>query len=176
MARTFQISIAMLVVAGLWSCAVTRVDWSHPLVSSDAQSARVYFIRPFTERYMDIADNTISVEADRAELLRLAKGEYTLVHMRPGTVFLGARSRTTWGPTETHYNVNTRAHKIKDMTHSQPFAFEPGETYFVVFTPVDGEFRGIYYEMVAVDLARARELSAHLGTTGVSRSERIDNL
>ena len=169
--------IALLLLATLLpGCAGTRVDGSHPLISSDEKSAKVYFIRPFTERYMGMADNTITVEADRAELLTLAKGEYTLVHLRPGTIFLLARSETTWGPTVTHFNVNTRAHKIKEMTHSQPFTFEAGETYFVVFSPVDGEFRGIYYQMATVDQARAKELSTHLRVVGAARSDPIAEL
>jgi hypothetical protein len=177
MKRTLAGLIAALtLVLGLPGCAGTQVERSHPLVSSDAESARVYFIRPFTERYMGVADNTIRVEADRIELLRLAKGEYTLVHVRPGTAYLMARSMSAWGPTETHLNVNTRAHKIKEMTHSQPFTFDAGQTYFVVFTPVDGEFRGVYYDMATVDLERAKELSAHLRVAGDARSAPIDEL
>jgi hypothetical protein len=177
MKRTLAGLIAALTLAvGLSGCAGTRVERSHPLLSSDAESARVYFIRPFTERYMGFADNAIEVEADRIDLLRLAKGEYTLVRVRPGTVYLMARSLTAWGPNEARLNTNTRAHKIKEMTHSQPFTFDAGQTYFVVFTPVDGEFRGVYYDMKAVDLGRARELSAHLRVVGEARAAPIDEL
>jgi hypothetical protein len=169
-------TLVVVMVMGVAGCAATRVDWAHPLVSSDPQSARVYFIRPFTERYMDIADNVLGVEADRTELLSLAKGEYALIRLRPGTVFLQTRSKTAWGPTETHFNVNTRAHEIKEMTHSEPFTFEPGGVYFIVLTPIDGEFRGVNYQMVQVDLARAKRLAAHLRVVGATGAERIDRL
>lgn len=177
MQRIFaSLVVALTLVVGLPGCAGTTVERSHPLISNEAESARVYFIRPFTERYMGVADNTIHVEADRIQLLSLAKGEYTLVHVRPGTVYLMARSMTAWGPTETFFNSNTRAHKIKEMTHSQSFTFNPGETYFVVFTPVDGEFRGVYYDMSAVALERAKELTAHLHVAGDARAAPIDRL
>lgn len=150
----------------LAACAGTRIDNSHPVLANTEDAARVYFIRPYTERYMGFADNAITVEADRMPLLHLVKGEYTLLHMRPGPVFLTVHSDTTWGP----------EHAIREMSRSQRFDLAPGETYFVSFQPFDGEFRGVHFEMRGVDLPRARELSRHLRVVGDARSAPIDRL
>lgn len=153
-----------LVLAG---CAGTRLDSGHPLIARSAEpAAKVYFIRPFTDRYLGFADNTITVEADRTGLMRLVKGEYTLVSMKPGAVRLSVRNDTNHGPEFLH----------KEMTRSKEFTFEAGQTYFLVLTPFDGEFRGVHFEMETVDLPRARELSQHLRVAGPARSARISRL
>ena len=158
--------LLLMLAALLAGCAGTRVDGSHPLLTRQADAAKVYFIRPYTERYMGFADNAITVEADRVRLMRLAKGEYTMARIAPGQVFLTVHSDTTWG----------NSHFIREMARSQRFEFAPGRTYFVVFRPFDGEFRGVHFEMVDVDLARAKELSRHLRVVGAARSEPIGRL
>jgi hypothetical protein len=155
-----------MLAALLAGCAGTRIDGSHPMLAQTRDAARVYFIRPYTERYMGFADNAITVEADRIPLLQLVKGEYTLLHVRPGPVFLTVHSDTSWGP----------SHDIREMSRSRRFDFAPGETYFVSFQPFDGEFRGVHFEMHDVDLPRARELSRHLRVVGDARSAPIDRL
>lgn len=155
-----------ILAALLAGCAGTRVDGSHPLLTRDEAAARVYFIRPFTERYLGFADNAITVEADRVPLLRLVKGEYTLAYVNPGPVFFTVHSDTSWGP----------EHQVREMSRSRRFEFAPGETYFVVFKPFDGEFRGVHFEMASVALEDARELARHLRVAGAARAEPIDEL
>ncbi len=153
-----------LILAG---CAGTRLDSGHPLIVRGAEpAAKVYFIRPFTDRYLGFADNRITVEADRAGLMRLVKGEYTLVSMKPGTVQLSVRNDTNHGPEFLHMQ----------LTRSRAFTFEAGETYFLVLTPFDGEFRGVHFEMETVDLPRAKELSNRLRVAGPARSRPISRL
>jgi hypothetical protein len=144
----------------LAGCAVTRVDGAHPRVSSDSEAATVYFIRPWTERYMGFADNVIAVDADRSFLLKLGKGEYTMVRLQPGPVFLTARSDTSWG----------HSHLIKEMARERRFDLAPGGTHFIVFRPFDGEFRGVHFEMATVERPEAEELSRHLRAAGAARS------
>jgi hypothetical protein len=153
----------LLLVAG---CAVTRVDGGHPRVSEDSAAATVYFIRPFTERYMGFADNALAVEADRTSLLTLGKGEYTLARLQPGPVFLTARSDTSWGA----------SHQIREMTREQRFELTPGGTYFIVFRPFDGEFRGVHFEMASVGREEAQTLGRHLRAAGAARSAPLDEL
>ncbi len=160
------ISLLLLAIL-LAGCAGTRLDSGHPLVTPAAQpSAKVYFIRPFTDRYLGFADNAIHIEAESAELMRLVKGEYTLVSLRPGTVRLAVRNDTNHGPEFLH----------KELTRSKEFTFEAGQTYFVVLTPFDGEFRGVHFEFESVDLPRAKELSRHLRVAGPARSRPISRL
>ncbi|MDX9739920.1 MAG: hypothetical protein RBT81_01890 [Gammaproteobacteria bacterium] len=154
--------ISAFLLAG---CAVTRVDGAHPRVSSGSEAASVYFIRPWTERYMGFADNVIAVDADRAFLLKLGKGEYTLARLQPGPVFLAAHSDTSWGHSQL----------IKELTRERRFDLAPGGTYFIVFRPFDGEFRGVHFEMASVDRAEAQELGRHLRAAGAARSTPLED-
>lgn len=164
----FRWSSILLLAVVLGACAGTRLDKSHPLVTRDAAepAAKVYFIRPFTDRYLGFADNVITIEAERARLMRLVKGEYTLVKLKPGDVRLSVRNDTSHGSEFNH----------KELTRSKQFTFEAGQTYFLVLKPFDGEFRGVNFEMETVDLTRARELSRHLRVAGPARSAPISKL
>lgn len=166
--RQARETVCLLVLLSvlLAGCAGTRIETAHPLLSEGEPAATVYFIRPWTERYMGMADNVITVEADAMPLARLVKGEYTMARLRPGTVFLTARNDTTWG----------HSHFIREMSNSERFDFAPGETYFVVLEPFDGEFRGVHFEMADVDLQDARELTRNMRGKGSARSAPIDRL
>lgn len=153
--------ISVLLLAG---CAVTRIDEGHARLASDSEAASVYFIRPWTERYMGFADNAIAVDADRTFLLKLGKGEYTLVRLQPGPVFLAAHSDTSWG----------HSHQIREMTRERRFDLAPGQTYFIVFRPFDGEFRGVHFQMASVDRTEAQELGRHLRAVGAARSAPLE--
>lgn len=152
------LTVSLFVVTALSGCAASRIEDGHPLVSSAqvSETARVYFIRPRTERSMGVADNALIVEADRSPLLDLAKGEYALVTLKPGAVWITVRSDTSWGP----------GHDIKEMTTTKEFSFTAGQTYFLTFTPIDGEFRGVTFVAETVDLDHARQLSAKLRPAG----------
>jgi hypothetical protein len=152
------LNLILIVAVSVAGCAASRIEESHPLVSSaaDSEVARVYFIRPRTERSLGVADNAVSVEADRTHLLDLAKGEYALVTLKPGAVWITVRSDTSWGP----------GHDIKEMTTTEEFTFAAGQTYFLTFTAIDGEFRGITFDPENIDLDRARQLSANLRPAG----------
>lgn len=159
-----------LLFAGLFAgCAASRIESAHPLISRAAagEAAHVYFIRPRTERSLGVADNTLAVEADRMPLLDLAKAEYALVNLKPGAVWITVRSDTSWGP----------AHDIKEMTSAREFNFVAGQTYFLAFTAVDGEFRGVSFIPQAIDLDRARQLAVSLRPAGAAaRSVPISSL
>jgi hypothetical protein len=158
----------LLLALILGGCAGTRLDTSHPLVTRAAAepAAKVYFIRPFTDRYLGFADNKVSIEAGSARLMQLVKGEYTLATLKPGTVRLTVRNDTNHGP-EFHH---------KEMARSKEFTFEAGQTYFLVLTPFDGEFRGVHFEMKTVDLPQAQELARYLRVAGPARSAPISRL
>lgn len=160
--------VILLLAVVLGGCAGTRLDKSHPLVTRDAAepAAKVYFIRPFTDRYLGFADNIITIEAERAELMRLVKGEYTLVSLKPGNIRLSVRNDTSFGAEFNH----------KELTRSVQFTFEAGQTYFLVLKPFDGEFRGVHFAMETIDVTRARELSKHLRVIGPARSAPISKL
>ncbi|HFQ92352.1 MAG TPA: hypothetical protein ENK29_05695 [Chromatiales bacterium] len=157
-----------VLIALLTACASTRIEDGHPLVreAPESEVAKVYFIRPRTERTMGFADNRLPVEADRFHLMTLAKGEYTMVPMVPGTVWISVTSMTHWGP----------RNEIKEMSRSRQFEFKAGETYFIVFNLVDGEFRGAFFLPEAVDIYTARELTRNMLPVGRARQAPVSSL
>jgi len=144
----------LVIATWLLSACATSLKSNHPQLQKDAQQAHatVYFIRPFTERTMAMADNAIAVEIDSRPLLNLAKGEYIRTLLMPGQVWLTVNSRTTWGP----------SHKIKSKSKTRSFTFESGETYFISITPVNGEFRGVHFIAETVSQNTAKKLSKNL--------------
>jgi len=161
---------AMLIagLTNLTGCASTLVQSSHPLIqaNSSAPHASVYFIRPGTERTMGVADNVLSVTLDQRPLLKLVKGEYTLVDLKPGQVTATITSMTSWGPQS----------KIKEISRSRDFTFADGETYFIIISPVDGEFRGVFFLPEPVDILTAKEISKHLRAVGKAKRAPITSL
>lgn len=165
--RCLPAALLLAAALGVQGCSGTRVIDSNPRIVPESDSAAlVYFIRPNPERYMGYPDNTITIYADGEELLDLVKGEYTLVSLRPGTVVLTVYSDTNWGPDFLY----------KEMVRSRELELDPGQTYFIAMIPVDGEFRGVYFNFESVDLPRARELAHHLWVTGDANSRPIDSL
>ncbi|MBI1194535.1 MAG: hypothetical protein GC138_01630 [Gammaproteobacteria bacterium] len=147
---TWQTAVILGFVAlALNACTVTTVDGDHPLLrpKSDGLAAKVYFIRPRTERYNGAADNRIRVDVGRNHLMDMGKGEYTLLRLLPGKVSVKVFSDTTWGP----------KHEFDTRVHSREFDLKPAETQYIVMTYVDGEFRGAYYKPEMID---AKEASA----------------
>jgi hypothetical protein len=115
---------------------------------------------------MGLADNVIDIELDQRPLLKLVKGEYVLIDLKPGQVTTTIKSTTIWGPES----------KIKEMSKSQNFTFDEGETYFIVISPVDGEFRGIFFLPKAVDFLTAKKISNGLRAIGKASKEPISGL
>lgn len=138
------------IIVALTGCAATKIAADHPLIEKNGEAAyaTVYFIRPLTERAMGFPDNPLSIEFDEQQLLSLAKGEYTRVHMKPReTTTMTLKSRTAVGPTWT----------VKEIAKSRKWSFTAGATYYIVLKPVDGEFRGVYFTAEAVDWFTAKE-------------------
>lgn len=144
----------MAILAGVYSCAMTRVDGKHPLLQSTGTTgaARVYFLRRPTERNLGFADNRVAVELNEAKLLDLAKGEYTAVALVPRDYTVVLRNDSEVGP---HW-------QIKEMVKRFRFDFQEGRTYFVAVSAVDGEFRGVFFEAQLIDLTEAKRIARRL--------------
>lgn len=153
-------------VLGLSGCAATKIAADHPLLEKGGQAAaaKVYFIRPFTERAMGFPDNPLSVEFDEKQLLLLGKGEYSLVYLKPReATTMTLKSLTAVGPNWT----------VKEMSKSRRWSFMAGTTYYVVLRPVDGEFRGVHFTAESVDLFTARESVRRLRPVGEAKRSPI---
>ena len=102
-------SCAVLVLALVLGCVgSTSLEETHPLLAEEdaADTAKVYFIRPDPgfRGAMDMPA-TISLEGD--ELLRLAKGEYTLLVLKAGDLEMVVDSYTVKGSNNTMTPVSS---------------------------------------------------------------------
>ncbi|NOY62250.1 MAG: hypothetical protein GXP10_03670 [Gammaproteobacteria bacterium] len=161
----FSLAVAIGLSGCLWSIPSTKTQ-PHPLIETNAAEiyADVYFMRPRTERSMGIADNALVIELDEAPFLSLVKNEYIRVPLKPGITTVTLKNRTLWGP----FN------KIKEMSRSRSFTFAAGKSYFITTTPVNGEFRGIFFVPTLISAARAQEIAATLRAVGPGSSELFD--
>ena len=108
------------------ACGTTAVVESHPALAppNETNPARVYFLRPDIG-YPGVMGNAFSIAMEGREMLTLAKGEYTLVYIRPISGTLTVESTTVVN--QSGRNVMTKAKE------SQSFSFEAGKTYHVAF-------------------------------------------
>jgi len=143
-------------LSGLWICigllavttgCATSINKEHPMIVTqpDVAAASLYFIRPMTYRERGIADNPVGVEINGMELLKLGKGEYTLLRIRPEKILLKTHNRTAF----------TNKNEYVEMTRELRLELAPGKTYFIHIRQVNEEFRGVYYLPVLVDLKAA---------------------
>lgn len=153
---------AALLVFAVSACTVTRVNQGHNLVQVDLSKphAKVYFIRPNTEHPMGFSDNDVTVDIDGGHLMDLTKGEYTLVYLKPRditvTMTIPAQVRGRW--------------EVTDMSQSRYFNLEPGQTYYVLASLLDGEFRGARFIPTAISRHEAQQLVSHLRPAGAAKS------
>jgi len=154
-------------LAALAGCATT-INKAHPMIVTqpDVAAANMYFIRPMTYRERGVADNPVGVEFNGMELLKLGKGEYTLLRLRPEKVLLKTRNQTAF----------TNKNEYVEMTRELRLELAPGKTYFIHIRQVNEEFRGVYYVPLLVDLKAAKELIIDAGPTLAARSAPIDAL
>ena len=167
----YLIALIFIAIGGCtsWQWNGTEVNSANKLVRTkgDTEYCAVYFLRPLTERAMGFSDNPLTIDLDGSKLLTLEKGDYTLIYMRPRVhTTMSVENETEVGP----YWLT------KKMVKNYDFGFEAGETYFIVFEPVDGEFRGVYFKARNVDLFTAKQLAKNLRPAGKARKEPISNL
>jgi hypothetical protein len=121
--RVLRRSFALAVLASLAGCAgSTVVQSNHPMVAKEGatETATVYFMRRDPGFY-GVMNMPVSISVGGAELLRLAKGQYTLVRLVPGAVTLKADSFTVVaGGSMTKVSTDT------------PLSFSKGAAQYVV--------------------------------------------
>ena len=147
---------------------ITRVNNDHRLVQHDLDVlyATVYFIRPKTEHPQGFADAPVRVEVDGDTLMKLGKAEYTMIHVKPRRVSITMRNKT---------QVRGRW-EVEEMTATRDFNFKPGETYFIMAQPIDGEYRGARFIPTSLDTFAAKQASKYLSPVGKARRQQIANL
>jgi len=159
--------ISAWLFTALAGCATT-INKTHPMIVTqpDIAAAQVYFIRPLTYRERGIADKPVRIEFNGTELLKIGKGEYTLLRIRPEKVLLKTRNLTPF----------TNLNEYVEMTRELRLELAPGKTYFIHIQQVDEEFRGIYYVPLLVDLKTAKGLIIDSRPTDAARRAPLDTL
>lgn len=146
------------VVAMLGGCATTAIQDSHPLYvhAADEPHANVYFIRPNTQRPRGVADSPLKVELDEMPVLKLAKGEYALLQLKPTATDVIVRNLTF---------MMAQANPV-EVWRARRYTFEAGKNYYVVMKQDHEEFRGIYFIPELVDAKTAGDIAQRLQPVG----------
>ena len=110
---------------GIAGCAgTTSVQRNHPALAFSGASERttVYFIRPDIG-FRGVQNLPVTISIDGLELMKLAKGQYTMLHLSPAKLDLTAEGYTVEGPN----NAMSRA------SFSMPLALSAGERHYILF-------------------------------------------
>ena len=101
---------------------------------------------------MGISDNAVRVILNDELLMKLGKGEYTRVHVVPRDYTVTLRNKSEVGPDW----------RVKNMRKRSRWAFEAGETYYLAVKAVDGEFRGVTFNIERLNEHDANKMMAQL--------------
>ncbi|MGE3162977.1 MAG: hypothetical protein AB7K53_13180 [Burkholderiales bacterium] len=154
----------VLVVAWLSGCAgTTSVQQSHPLMASAGtpDGAKVYFLRP-DPGFRGVMDKPLTISLGGSEILALAKGQYTLLLLKPGTSQMKLDFHTVAGPSNT----------MTPVSATFPLTLSPGGTQYLVFDLVPrGLGAGSTFIPRQVPRDRAIELAKGLSAVGAAVGE-----
>jgi hypothetical protein len=147
----------------------TAIQSSHPLIAREgaAETAKVYFIRP-DPGFRGVMDKPVSISLAGLELLTLAKGQYTLIHLAAGATEV----------TTDSYTVDSRGYLTKASSKAH-LAFSAGETHYLVFELVNrphsiiGPHEGFMFMPLRVSRDRALDAAQGLAPVGAAVAEPI---
>ena len=157
--KSLQCFTTVWLLTAVFGCGTTATQDSHPLLSNSASDAvaRVYFLRS-DPGFRGVMGNAFKISLANQELLTIAKGEYTLVYLKPYAGEVSVESSTV----VNQGGINTQM-KVKE---SQPFAFDESETYYIAFKETP---RGYVPYTLSEDAAR--KLAIDLQPVGNAISE-----
>lgn len=141
-------------------CGVTAISKSHPLIAkkSNPEAALVYFMRT-DPGFRGVMGNAFSIILNKKELLTLAKGEYTLVHLKPFSGGLTVRS-------DTVVSIGGRNTMTK-VSETSPVNFSAGKLHYILFMENRrGPFRGSTFVPVKISRNRAVRIANQLKPIG----------
>lgn len=152
-ARLFAAGIMLSLFAGCGSTATTE---SHPLLASpsNSDSTRVYFLRS-DPGFQGVMGNAFKISLAGQQLLTIAKGEYTVVYLKPWSGNVTVESSTV----VNQGGMNTQV-AVKE---SQPFTFDQSRTYYIGFRE---SARG--YVPYTITEEDARKLASKLKPVGMA--------
>jgi hypothetical protein len=158
-ACTRRLCAALAALAALAGCAgVTSIQKTHPLIATGAtlEKTRVYFMRP-DPGFQGVMDFPLAVVLGGTELMKLAKGSYTLLTLESGSAALKLEYYAVAGPSNRMTSVSTTA-----QLH-----LAPGRTEYLVFELVSrGAPSGPSFVPRQVSRERALDLAQGLLPVG----------
>ncbi len=151
--RFFAPGIMFLLVVG---CGSTATMESHPLLAnaSNSDAAKVYFLRT-DPGFQGVMGNAFKLSLAGQQLLTLAKGEYTLVYLKPWSGDVTVESSTV----VNRGGMNTQV-AVKE---SQSFTFADARTYYIGFRESPRGY--VPYNITEDD---ARNLASRLKPVGMA--------
>ena len=161
----------VLIIASVAGCVgSTVIQSSHPLIAREGatETAKVYFIRP-DPGFRGVMDLPVSISLAGAELLTLAKGQYTLMQLAPGNTELKVDSHTVDG-----------AGRMTRVSSNTQLSFSAGVTHYLLFElelrsiPLSGpSHQGSSFLPRVVSRARALDAVQGLTPVGAAVAEPI---
>ncbi len=147
--------LALLLLGG---CAATsRIVDSHPLFAGPGEErAVIYFLRPMPQRSRGIADADIARELEQRPVMKLSRGEYARIEIKPVETDVIIRSLS-------HHPYKAMPEPVWRARH---FTFEAGKTYYILARFQQEEFRGVFFIPTAIDEEKARRLARHMTPAG----------
>jgi len=144
------------------AASTTIVNTEHPLLTAEVSDAvaSVYFIRP-DAGFSGVMGKPVSIRVAGEELLKLAKGQYTLVRLKPGE---GEGVVKSWTVA-----MRGGTNSMMKVEESRPFAFVAGKQYYVVVAEANRPpSEGNSFPPVPIARERALEVAAGLIPVGAA--------
>ena len=147
----------------LASCTgTTSIQEGHPLLAAvDAPNiAKVYFLRP-DPGFRGVMDRPLKIRCDDQDLLALAKGQYTLLALKPGVTQMSLSFFTVVGPLNT----------LTPRSTTTTLTLSSGTTKYLVFELAPGGISG-GSTFIAKESSRdfARKIAKDLSPVGLAIS------
>lgn len=144
------------------ACGTTAVVDSHSRLAraDEINKAKVYFLGPDIG-YFGLEGNALSIWFDGEKLVNLAKGEYTLVYLQPGSGIMTVDSMVV------------RYANLVRVTASEQVSFEAGKTYHIAVCKRHGPLEGPLGYPVRIDSSYANQGSNALKPVGVAEHETL---
>lgn len=158
----------LALLALLSACAGSKIVHDSPILEPkpDQPYSTIYFMRKDDKVYRGLAEDAVWIEINGQNVVKLAKGEYAMIRIKPieSTVRVISMSYIGTNPYP------------QEVFGEDTFNFAANQTNFIDISLRDGEFRGIYFMPVRVESKDARAIARDLKPVGVSKEQRIENL
>ncbi|MDH5544593.1 MAG: hypothetical protein OEZ43_03305 [Gammaproteobacteria bacterium] len=151
--RCLSVAFAFVAILSLAGCATSIVKQTHPLYAAPSDAyAEVVFFRPMPRRTRGVADNDVTIEVDKQEMLKLSAGEYVVLRLKPSEVEVTMRNMTY-----LTYRVMP-----EEVYRARRISFEANKTYYIQAMLKVEEFRGYYFVPQVIEEEQGKQIVRQL--------------